>query len=29
MLKEAGVGQRLVDDAVGLKIRFDGRDFSC
>ena len=29
MLKEAGVGQRLLADAVGVTIRFDGREFSC
>ena len=29
MLKEAGVGQRLLADTVGVTIRFDGRDFQC
>lgn len=29
MLKEAGVGQRLLADKIGVTIRFDGREFSC
>jgi dCMP deaminase len=29
MLKEAGVGQRLLADEIGATIQFDGRAFSC
>jgi len=29
MLREAGVGQRLLAEPVGVTVRFDGRDFKC